>query len=820
MDIKELLKNSPLYPVLVIESVFSSHLRRLLINLAGGLLLVLFALATFFSASNLGLSHLAPRVWGLVCLSLAFYLVAKMTEWYFNSSYYFDNVALNRYQPGDLFTFTVGRVLLATKNNDVLYGFLTSIVGGKVLRRCGISAQEVAKFLELRPAGQFYKLPISPDKVLKFRELVTFLFQNDVSFSQFLADHNINEARLIGAVNWVIYEIEFNEYRKRWWSSSNLSRLPGIAKDWGFGNTGTLNKYSWDLLYGIEFSSDLYGYSSRLDEINQIENVLAKQKEANIFIVADTSSERMDVVWNLVRRIKDGVIPPSLEYKRPVLLNSAVFVSRFKEKSELETELFKIFKEVERAGNILLIFDNFTYLMQGFGALGSNFVELLYPFLNSDSVQIIGLVGNNDFHQEIESNISLMALFDRVFVRPLPVESIIHNLEQTVWSIEEQHRLFFTYPALLTIVEGAGKYFSVSDSSDKAGDLLTEIIPWAKQKGYKIIDEDIVQELLQSKTGIPIGKIKEGEKEKLLGLEKSLAERVIGQSEALTQVSNALRRARSGIRNEKKPIGSFLFLGPTGVGKTETAKALAETMFGEEKALLRLDMSEFQTIEGSNNLIGSAADGRPGLLAKLVRENSYGVLLLDEFEKAHPDVHNLFLTIFDEGYFSDKSGRQISLRNMIIIATSNAGADFIWQMVREGKRPEAEADLIINSLVTKAIFKPELLNRFDSVVVYRPLSEDELKLISRLMLGRLAKRLMNQGITLIINDYLASIVAKLGANEVFGARPMQRFIQDHIEQQIADNMIKGSVKSGDVVSFEPEIGADDDEPELVIRNKK
>lgn len=819
MDIKELLKNSPLYPILILESIFSSRLRNLFLKLGGVLLLILFSLATFFSFSELNpnLVFWAPRVWGLVCFILAFYLLTKMIEWYFNSSYYFDNVALNLYKPGDLFTFTVGRVLLSTKDNDVLSGFMSSSIGRRVLRRCGVSDRDTDKFLELRPVGQFYKLPINTDQTLKLRELAIFLFDNDSSFSQFLADHRLNKTKLIGAVNWVVYEIEYLEYNKRWWSETNLAKLPGIAKDWGFGNTETLDKYGWDLLYGLEFSSSLHEYSSRLDEIYQIETLLAKGREANVFLVADTASERMDTLWHLVRRIKDGNTPPALEHKRPVLFNTAVFLSRFKNKSELETELLKIFKEVQRAGNVILIFDNFSPLMKGFEALQSNFLELLYPFLNTNVVQIIGLTSNDDFHRDLESNASLMTLFDRVFIRPLPTESIIRNLEQTVWSIESRHKLFFTYPAILSIVEGADKYFAVTDSGDKAVDLLTEIIPWSKQNGYGVIGEDEVGELLQSKSGVPIGKIQEAEKEKFLLLESNLGQRVVGQSEALVQVSNALRRARSGIRNEKKPIGSFLFLGPTGVGKTETAKALAEIMFGGEKMLLRLDMAEFQTSEGADNLIGSASDGKPGILANLARENSYGVLLLDEFEKAHVDVHNLFLTIFDEGYFSDKGGRQVSLRNMIIIATSNAGADFIWEMVRSGKKPETETDAIINNLVTKAIFKPELLNRFDAVVVFHPLEEEELKQISRLMLGRLAKRLMDQGITLMVTDYLAGVVSKLGANEVFGARPMQRFIQDHIEQQIADGLIKGEVKSGVIVSFEPKI--ETDEPELVIKSR-
>ncbi len=759
---------------------------------------------------------MAPRVWGLVCLALAFYIMAKMTEWHFNSSYYFDNVALNRYKPGDLFTFTVGRVLMSTKGGDVLAGFMTSSVGHHILSRCGISSSDIKKFLELRPVGQFYKLPINSDRVLKLRELGTFLFENDKSFSQFLAEHGINQEKLIGALNWVVYEIEFGEYRKRWWSETNLAKLPGIAKDWGFGNTGTLDQYSWDLIYGLEFSSDLYEYSSRLDEISQIETILSKQKEANVFIVADTSGERMDAVWHVVRQIKDGTASPALEHKRPVLFNSAVFLSRFKNKSDLETELLKIFREVSSAGNVILIFDNFSAFLRGFEALQSNLLELLYSFLNSNAVQVVGLTSNDDFHRDLENNSTLMTLFDRVFIRPLPVESIIHNLEQTVWSIEARYKLFFTYPALLAIVTGADKYFAVSDSGDKAVDLLTEIIPWATGRGYKVIGEDEVNELLQSKSGIPVGKINEAEKENLMLLEKNLAKRVVGQSEAINQVSNALRRARSGIRNDKKPIGSFLFLGPTGVGKTETAKALAEIMFGNEKMLLRLDMAEFQTPEGADTLIGSAADGKPGVLANLVREHSYGVLLLDEFEKAHADVHDLFLTIFDEGYFSDKSGRQVSLRNMIIIATSNAGADTIWESLKAGKKPET--DVLINDLVERAIFKPELLNRFDAVVIYHPLAEVELNQISRLMLGRLASRLANQGVTLMISDYLVQVVAKLGANEVFGARPMQRFIQDKIEQQIADSLIRGDVASGGIIAFEPQ--TETHEPILIVKNLK
>jgi ATP-dependent Clp protease ATP-binding subunit ClpC len=786
-----------------------------LIKISGSLFIALVILAAFFSFSRLAVW--APKVWGLIFISSAFYAVAKMIEFYFNSSYYFDNVVLNRYQPGDIFTFTVGRILLKVKGNDVLEGFLNSHIGRRVLKRCGLSDRATNDFLKRRGPAVFYKLPLKSDEVLKLRDLVKFLFQNDSAFANWLAEAGINEAELIGAVGWVVYEIEYGEYRKRWWSESNLARLPSIAKDWGFGNTSTLDQYSWDLLYGLNYSSLDYEYSTHSDEIAQIENILSKQREANVFVVADSTSERMDVIWHLVRRIQDGVAPPALEYKRPVLFNTAVFLSHFKDKSTLEIELLKILAEASRAGNLILVFDNFAGLLQGTTILGTDFVSLVYPALTSNTIQIIGLASNDDFHHVLETNATLATTFDRIFIRPLPEESIIHNLEQTVWQIEKKNRLLFTYPALLEIARDANRYFTESDSGDKAVDLLVEIIPWAKSRGYRVIDQTEVEELVRTKTGIPVGELQPAERENLMALEKNLHGRVVGQDEAILAVSNALRRARAGVRNAERPIGSFLFLGPTGVGKTETSKALAEVMFGQATKMIRLDMSEYQTPDAVDKLIGSFTTGQPGILADLVRENPYGVLLLDEFEKTNHDVLNIFLQILDEGFFSDKTGKRVSLRNLIIIATSNAGADLIWQMVRAGTKPQDKVDELVNHIVEAGTFKPELLNRFDAVVVFYPLQPDELNQIARLMLNKLAKRLLTQGVTLEVNDLLVKAVAELGANEVFGARPMQRFIQDNVEQQVADAIIQGTVKSGSVVEF---IFSDDLPDKLKLLVKK
>jgi len=806
--IRTILSQSPFYPILVLESWVSSTRRQAILKFSG-LIFVLFMFFTLIvSLSNIipGIDKnlialLAPRVWGLLLISFAFYAVSKMIEAYFNSSYYFDNVAQNKYQPGDLFTFTVGRVLSSIKGDEILPGFLSSPLGIEIMARCGIPEEEIEKFLASWKNDQNYQLPLANDKVLKLRDLVVSLYDGQKSFKDFLFRFDIQENELIGATNWVVRRIETNEYKKRWWWEDNLKRIPGLAKDWGFGNTPTLDKYCWDLLFGAQISSTDHDFSSREEELSQIEEVLSKDREANALIVAETDQEAMDIIWHLVRKIREKTVPPAVSFRRPMLLNTGNFLAQFKERSAVEQELVKMLDESARAGNLLLIIDNFSLLLSGLENLGSNFLSLVDHYLTANLLLIVGLADTDTFHRKIETNAGLMTRFDRIFIRPLPEESIVRSLEEAVWLSEKRNNLFFTFPAVMAIAHDAEYYFSESNTGDKAVDLLSEIVPWSASRGFYLIGKKEVEEFVEGKTKIPLGEINPAEKEKLINLEENLHKRVIGQEEALKAVSNAIRRSRTGIRNPKRPIGSFLFLGPTGVGKTETSKALAEVFFGGEKDLLRLDMSEYQGADALAKLTGSFGESQAGVLSNLMREHPYGVLLLDEFEKSNKDILNLFLQIFDEGFFSDMSGKKVNVRNLIFIATSNAGADMIWQAVKEGQKPEATK--IIDSLVSQGIYKPELLNRFDAVVVFNPLTSEDLLQIAKLLLGQLAKRLSEQGIDLAVSDFAVKTVATLGANEVFGARPMIRFIQDNVEQPIADKIIKGEITHGFHVDLLP-----------------
>jgi ATP-dependent Clp protease ATP-binding subunit ClpA len=315
------------------------------------------------------------------------------------------------------------------------------------------------------------------------------------------------------------------------------------------------------------------------------------------------------------------------------------------------------------------------------------------------------------------------------------------------------------------------------------------------------VGKEVVLQFLGEKTKIPMGAVVGSERESLLGLEDKLKGQVVGQPAALTAISQALRRGRAGLSSKLRPIGTFLFLGPTGVGKTETAKALARTMFGKEEALLRLDMSEYQSSDALNRLIGSFADNKPGILATLIRENPYGVLLLDEFEKTEKGVLNLFLQILDEGFFSDAFGRRVNARNLVFIATSNAAAELIWHLVESGRDPAGARTEIVGTLIEKGIFRPELLNRFDEIIFFHPLQIAELRQVARLMLVKTVSNLRGQGIDLRLTDELVNQVAQAGTDRVFGARPLRRYIQDKVEQQVADAIIRGDLRAGNSVEF-------------------
>ena len=646
-------------------------------------------------------------------------------------------------------------------------------------------------------------MPTSVGEVLKLKDIVSYLYSTNTAFSDFLRMKGVTDKELFGATEWVIYTIESKEYRKQWWRPEALARVHGIAKDWSFGRTFLLNKYGRDLMLDEEVTSDSFILSEREYEIGQISSTLSKSSESNALLVGEPGQEKIQVIWSLCRQIRDGSVVPSLLGKKPILLLVNDIVSICKDKDAFENQLVKLMNEVTRAGNVLLVIDNFPLLLSTAVTLNSDVVSLLDPYFASSSVQIIAISNTSEYHQSIETNKALMTRLEVVMVKSLTTEENLRIIANSSLSIEEQYDVFFTYPAVKELADGADYYFPDGVSSDKAMDLLNEIAPWARRKKIKFIDKSTVLDYIQLKTNIPTaGRISPEEKDKLLNLEKMLGMRVIGQKDALDSVSNAMRRARAGVRSPNKPIGSFLFLGPTGVGKTETSKALAQVFFGSEDNMMRLDMSEYQTDDAIQRLIGSFDSNKPGVFSSMLRDKPFGVVLLDEFEKTNKDVLNLFLQILDEGVFSDTNGKRISARNCIFIATSNAGADKIYSMVSGGRNPKDAKEEIISSIISNGIFKPELINRFDGVIIYRPLESVDLMQIAKIMLKKVSNRMIDKGIEIKFTDLVVDYVVKNGSDKAFGARPMNRFIQDKIEGEIANLLIQKTLISGHRILFD------------------
>jgi len=420
----------------------------------------------------------------------------------------------------------------------------------------------------------------------------------------------------------------------------------------------------------------------------------------------------------------------------------------------------------------------------------------LTTLLPYPTIQVIGTTNFSGYRKYLEPNRSLMKYFEKVEIEEPSFGEIFFVLCDTAWQLEKENGLTVSYQAIKRIAGQSNRYFQESPQPQRALVLLRELTIQAQKKNLKFISAADVDDLISAKTGIAVGALKKEEKEKLANLEEFLHRRVVNQEEAIKEISSAMRRRRLEIGDAKRPIGSFLFLGPTGVGKTETAKALAETYYGDEERMIRLDMTEYQEENDAlEKLLGSPDGQTVGQLVSAVRERPFSLLLLDEIEKAGSRVVQLFLQVLEDGFLTDSLGRRVSFKETIIIATSNAGADLIRELVNdEPGLLNAKKTQVLDYVQDKGIFKPEFLNRFDSVVLFEPLNRENLFKIAGLMLSGLAKRLSEQRLLFEFEDDLIVKVVDLGYDPQYGARPMRRVIQQKIEDLIAKKVLSGEIQ--------------------------
>lgn len=642
-------------------------------------------------------------------------------------------------------------------------------------------------------------------------------------------------------------------------------------------NTPTLDGLARDLT-AIAREGGLDPVIGRQKEIERVIQVLSRRTKNNPVLIGEPGVGKTAIAEGLAQKIVNNEIPETLRDKRVMTLDMGTVVAGTKYRGEFEDRLKKIMDEIRQAGNIILFIDELHTLIGAGGAEGAiDASNILKPALARGELQCVGATTLDEYRKYIEKDAALERRFQPIQVdEPVPEDAIkiLHGLRDRY---EAHHRVKITDEAIEQAVKLSDRYITDRFLPDKAIDLIDEAaskvrlqsftVPpnlkelegrleevrkekdaavqsqefeeaaalrdqeqklreeldktkkdWKERQGQlnmEVTPEDIAT-VVASWTGIPVLKLKEEETERLLKMEEILHDRVIGQDEAVKSISRAIRRARAGLKDPKRPIGSFIFLGPTGVGKTELARAVAETLFGDEDAMIRVDMSEYMEKHSTARLVGAPPGyvgyDEGGQLTEKVRRKPYSVILLDEIEKAHPDVFNILLQVLDDGRLTDSKGRTVDFRNTVVIMTSNVGANLIKKNTTLGFTAGDESERKYQDMKDKVMdelkksFRPEFLNRIDEVIVFHSLEQEHIEQIVSLMTDELRKRLREQSIDFVLTEEAKKILAKEGFDPAYGARPLRRAIQRHIEDKLSEELLKGSISKGDTVNIDAEDG--------------
>ncbi len=652
----------------------------------------------------------------------------------------------------------------------------------------------------------------------------------------------------------------------------NPARMAQMQRQGSAAGQGMLGQYSRDLTeYAREGRLD--PVIGRSGEIERVIQILSRRTKNNPCLVGEPGVGKTAIAEGLAEKIVEGDVPDIIAEKRVLTLDLSAMVAGSKYRGEFEERIKRCINEVIADGNILLFIDELHTIIGAGGAEGAiDASNILKPSLARGELQLIGATTIEEYRKYIEKDAALERRFQPVTVEEPTKQETVEILKGLRGTYEGHHHVKITDEALEAAVTLSARYINDRFLPDKAIDLMDEAaskvrlstyVPSPKmkelsikideldkqkedaialeefekasklkEKGAKLqeeynrvklsrdkekeekelyVTENEIADVVAQWTKIPVKKLKEGESEKLLKLEEVLHKRVVGQGEAVTAVSKAIRRGRTGLKDPNRPIGSFLFLGPTGVGKTELSKALAEAMFGDENAMIRVDMTEYMEKESVSKMIGSPPGyvgfEEGGQLSEKVRRNPYSVILFDEVEKAHPDVFNVLLQVLDDGRITDSQGRKVDFKNTIIIMTSNAGAMNIVEPKTLGFTTGTDEKATYEKMKSdvmdevKKLFKPEFLNRIDDIIVFHQLTMDDIKNIVGIMTASLSKRCLEQmEIELKITQGMLDYLSKKGYDEKYGARPLKRAIQTELEDSLAEALLSGKIKRGDKVT--------------------
>lgn len=573
----------------------------------------------------------------------------------------------------------------------------------------------------------------------------------------------------------------------------------GIGRDWAFGYTPLLSRFALNVSESVSgglLTRDLEGHQ---EVLNQITTLLSGGGRQNAVLVGPTGVGKTTLVYALAERLinPSPALPQNLHYRQVFSLDPASLIAQSRGRGELENLVQNLFIEALKAKNVVLFLDDAQlFLQEGTGSVDLS--NLLLSILEGGGLRILLAMDEQRWLQLSQTNPALTQYMNRITVSPLGKDDTMLVLQDQLLMLEFRSKVTYMYQALEEAYRLGGRY--VQDRA-MPGQAISLLEAAAQQAANGLVTAGAVQQAVEKTFGVKVGNANAAdERTKLLNLEQLIHERMINQVRAVKVVSNALRRARAGVRNQERPIGTFLFLGPTGVGKTELSKALAAVYFGGEDRLVRLDLNEYSRPEDVTRLIADGAHDAGSLSAQIAKQ-PFSVVLLDEIEKAHPNVLNTLLQMLDEGILRDINNRAVSFKDAIVIATSNAGADRIRQFIQAGWKLEQFEEKFVNELIDSGQFKPEFLNRFDEIVVFRPLEQKELLQVLELILAGINKTLAPQKVSIHVADDAKQTLVDVGYDPRLGARPMRRIVQRSIEDIVAKRMLSGVVAPGSVMDI-------------------
>ncbi len=568
-----------------------------------------------------------------------------------------------------------------------------------------------------------------------------------------------------------------------------------INRSWTSVGTPILDQFSIDLT-DLARANQIGFMIGHQNEYDLLIKTLSRPQNPNALLIGDVGIGKETIINHLAWQIVNDQVPKELFDKRLVQLNLSLIVAGADEFS-IQKRLQNIVEEIMFAGNIILVIPEIHNLVKTSGEAYLSAADALLPIIQNNLFPIIGTTYPKEFKQFIETRSDFVNIFEIINVSEISKEEAEKILIYESLIFEKNYKIFITFDAIKSSVYLAKKYLANKYLPSSAEEVLKTAITEAHLRRQKVLTKNDIIKIIEEKSKIPVHEAETEEKEKLLNLEKLIHQKLINQNEAVLAVADSIRRYRAGLSEQKGPIASFLFVGPTGVGKTELAKIIAEIQFGSEKNMIRFDMSEYQTKESIYQFIGSPDGKISGNFTELVLHNPYSLILLDEFEKAHPDILNLFLQVLDDGRLTDNLGRVIDFSNTIIIATSNAHADIILEALREGKSASSVELYLKEKLID--VLRPELLNRFSKIIVFNELSLENVIEIAKINLKKLQENLLEKGIEIDFSDEALKLLAKLGYDPKFGARPLKRVIEEKIKSALAKEILEKNIKSGNKI---------------------